>query len=253
MGRRAAAVWLVLGGCGGGGLPDVPPSVAREDAPRLLADEICRSLFECECSVNPYRDGERCQEVLEQRGTDADQVASQAGLTYDGACVSLLATTRRELGCGVEADEPACIPCRPFFGTGRAGEPCEKLGVTVDVDTCGQGLRCVDRICVELCPTEAVLSLAERCAAGIESLGRCEAGLHCDAGTERCTVSPLVGEPCPDRICTQDAWCDPAAAGSCATRREAGEACVLGDSCVSGRCEDGRCAVSEASVCGLDR
>jgi hypothetical protein len=247
----ATAFIAVAFGCGEG-REDVPPSVERDEAPRLLAQETCRSLFACDCPVNPYRSQDQCHDVLELRGHDADMVADAAGLAYDGVCVSRLATTRRELGCDTMQDKP-CVPCRPFHGTSAAGEACERLGVTVDVDTCGPGLRCVDRICVELCPTEPILAAGERCAAGIEVLGECEPGLHCDSTTGACTVSPVVGEPCPDRICTHDAWCDPAARGerTCAELRAPGADCFENQSCTSGRCEDGRCTQPSPSVCDL--
>jgi hypothetical protein len=252
MRHRLAAVWIAFGGCKSSELPEVPPVVEREEAARVLAEETCRLLFACDCSVNFYRDEDHCLDVVELRGNDADWVAEGAELAYDGACVSTLATIRRELGCDVAEDGFVCLPCRPFFGTAAAGEPCRKLGVTVDVDTCAQGLRCDGGICVELCPT-ATLGEGEPCAAGIESLGTCEPGLHCDAVTQACTVSPALGEPCPDRICTTDAWCDLTTPDgpTCTERREAGASCFLDASCESDRCENERCTAPEPTVCSL--
>lgn len=251
---RRAAIWLALGsGCGDGGLADVPSIVERPDAPSLLAEETCRSLFDCDCSPNPYRDRDTCRAVLEQRGIDADMIALAAELEYDGECVSLLATTRRDLGCEAPDDAPACVSCRPFFGTGAAGDACEKLGVTVDVDTCGQGLHCVDRVCVDLCSSIPIVGRGDPCTAGIETLGECEPGSHCDASTQRCAASPVVDEPCPDRICTSDAWCDLAAPDgpTCADRIEAGADCFADDTCESHRCEEGRCTNPTPSTCTL--
>jgi hypothetical protein len=247
-----AAVSMSVGlGCGDG-RSQVPSIVEREDAPRMLAEETCRSLFDCACPVNPYRTPEHCREVLELRGNDSDRVARLGELEYDGACVARQVTVRRDLACDFRDDEP-CIPCRPFFGTGAAGDPCEKLGVTVDVDTCGQGLRCEDGICVELCPRLPRLGGGEPCVAGLEVLGACERGLHCDAATERCVVSPVVGEPCPDGVCTQDAWCDRVVPGEsvCAEPLEEGQACFSNESCGPGHCERGHCVEPTPSVCAL--
>lgn len=228
--------------------------IEEVEAPGLLASTTCKGLFDCACPERPFDDREECLGVLQQRGEDMASVAGSAGLVYDGACVSRLATVRHEIGCDVVEDAPRCIACKPYVGDGAQGQPCDKLGVTVDLDTCAQGLRCVDRTCVPLCDAVPILGVGEPCRSGIEVFGTCEPGLHCDAETQRCEISPALGESCPDRTCAVEAWCDLAAEPdpTCAERLPSGEACFLDEACESGRCEEGRCSELVPSVCALD-
>jgi hypothetical protein len=218
----------------------------------------CSVAFDCGCPDLPWPDEEACLELLALRIADTQTVAADAALRYDGVCVAQRLERSEAAACRTEdvddlRDAACAEACKAYVGTVEAGGTCQRFGITVDLDDCAQGLRCGDdKTCVPLCETAAPRPEGDRCMAGIEVLGPCEADLFCDAVDGRCRVAAAVGEPCNDRPCAGDAVCDLGQEPRiCVPRRDTGEACTNGEQCVSGRCVEMACAPRVALACEL--
>ena len=143
-----------------------------------------------------------------------------------------------------------------------AGEACTLQGASdsPNLRTCASGLHCNNGICA--IPTCSFGSPAITCDDGIpctcpEPLNEngqcptagicvplaersnCTADAGCVEGTRcfngLCTAIANVGDPCADRPCAKDAYCD-AANITCAAKKQTGEQCAHGMECVSETC-----------------
>jgi hypothetical protein len=251
---RRTGLALSLLGC----QPPVPPPFITEaDAVPALAQAVCSTAFACACPSAPWPDEPTCRMALEQRGNDTAMVAAQSSLRYDGVCVARRLDRLERLACTIEDDEEqdaACAgACKAYVGTIAEGETCHRFGVTVDLDDCARGLRCADdRTCVPLCEVADPLPEGDRCMAGIEVLGECDAGLFCDATDGRCKRASALGEPCDERPCAADGWCDLAQQPrTCIPRATAGQPCSTHDRCESELCIDDACAPIVPLACAL--
>lgn len=252
---RRTALALPLAACQ---IPAPPPFISEAEALPAIVDATCSTAFDCACPAVPWRDEDACRERVGQRTDDAAWVAEREGLRWDGVCVARWLDRLDRLGCVAEGvdDEriAACAgACKPWVGTIAEGEPCQRYGVTVDLDDCAQGLRCSDaKICEPLCVPAEPLPEGARCMAGIEVLGECDADLFCDATDGRCRVAADVGEPCDARPCAASAFCDLAQQPrTCAPRWAEGEPCRTDEACESGLCLDGACSPIVPLACEL--
>lgn len=223
-----------------------------------VAAAVCSAEHDCDCLAPAWPDRETCVDSEILRLQDSAVIASDHDLSYDGACVGLRVKAYADAGCDRDvALEPCALSCKPYVGEAAEGEPCERLGITVAVDTCAQGLRCEGGVCVPSCALAHPLEEGAPCAAGIESLGECTPTHYCTPDTERCAPRPRVGESCPDAVCEADAWCDRSSAdagsnaGVCVARRAAGAACTVDTQCQSDRCVDDACTAVPASACSF--
>jgi hypothetical protein len=240
--------------------PQLPTYVEETDFVQFLAVEACRDAFDCSCPDLRWDTPSDCREEQSQRRTDEMSIGQAAGLTYDGECVVEIILRARDLECEYRLGEDATDeqvtaatcpePCKPYYGDKARGEPCSRLGVTVSIDDCAQGLLCSDeRICEPLCSAQSPLAVGEACEAGAPEARPCTSGSYCNAQSLMCEVPPALGEACQDR-CADGSWCDRAPESPvCVSTLETGEACVLGEACSSGVCEDDVCAPPAAFVC----
>ncbi len=238
-----------LGGCG---LDPVVPVVAEDVVPGQLAAAVCRAEHDCECPTPRWPSREMCLEIERLAGEDLAALASREGLLYDGACAARLLERYDEADCDVEVDpELTCASCRIYVGPREAGEPCDRLGITFALDTCGQGLECEAGRCVPSCDDPPPLPEGARCTAGVQTLGACEDGLYCAVESELCAPAPQAGEACPDGVCAPSAYCDRSdpEAFVCVARLSAQEPCLVGLQCLSDRCVGGECAPEAAAAC----
>ena len=243
------SVWL--SGCG---LDPVAPVVAEETVPQQLASAVCRAEHDCECPTPRWPDRDTCLEIERTAREDIAALAAKEGLLYDGACAARLLDRYDVAGCDVEVD-PALTraSCRIYVGPAEAGDACERLGITFALDTCGQGLRCEADRCVPRCDPAEALPEGARCRAGVQALGEGEQGLYCAVESELCAPAPGAGEPCPDQVCADTAFCDRSdpEAFVCVARRSAEEPCLNGIECLSARCVGGECAPEAAAACSF--
>jgi hypothetical protein len=252
--RRTLIAFLVAG-CQP---PAPPPFITEADAAIAIPQATCATAFDCACPRAPWPDPATCEQALGQRTDDTAMVAAEVGLRYDGVCVARRLQRIDRLGCEAEDvdDERAAAcaeACKAYVGTIEAGQTCQRFGVTVDLDDCAQGLHCSDdRTCVPLCEGVEPLAEGERCMAGIEILGECDAGLFCDPADGDCRVAASLGEPCDQRPCAADGFCDLAQQPrTCVPRANAGERCSTHDACASGLCLDDACAPIVPIACEL--
>jgi hypothetical protein len=238
--------------------PEPPPFITEADAVLAIMQATCSTAFDCACPLAPWPDEATCEQAVAQRTSDTAMVAAEAGLRYDGVCVARILDRIDRLGCRaddveVERDAACAEACKAYVGTIAAGETCQRFGVTVDLDDCAQGLYCSDdRICVPLCEPVEPLAEGDRCMAGIEVLGECDADLFCDPVDGRCRVAAAVGEPCDERPCAAVAMCDLAQQPrTCVPRADAGQPCTTSDACASDLCLDDVCAPIVPLACEL--
>lgn len=234
--------------------PPPPPFVPQRDLGEVLLSSRCDIDLRCECPNTAFEDDEGCREARAVRIDDSIMVAEANELHYDGVCVGTLLELREAAGCtsALELEEPEerCLePCKPFHGEVAEGEECNKLGITVDVDDCAQGLRCVAAVCVPLCDLKPALEEGEACRAGIVELGVCAPSLHCNEEGE-CARAADIGSACDEVPCMQTAFCDlTSTPASCAAKRDADEVCNAPGDCRSDTCADGRCAEVTPLAC----
>jgi hypothetical protein len=246
---RALAFVLMGVGCG---LDPVVPVLDPAQAPAAIAEAICRAQHECPCQDPPWPDAMTCREQERQRLEDTAAVATETGLLYDAACGAAILAAYDEAGCEADPTVDACASqCRLWVGAGELGDPCEPLGITVDLDTCGPDLRCVQDACVARCEVPTPLGEGQRCRAGIEPLGECDEGLYCPVEGSECVPAPGDGAPCPDNVCAESAWCDRSQGTDfvCRARGAPGQACATDIGCLSRRCVGGECTELPAAAC----
>jgi hypothetical protein len=247
---QLAVAWLVAG-CG---LDPVVPVVEEAEAGPRLAEATCRAQHDCACPSPTWPDRATCLEQETQRADDAQAIAAREGLQYDGACAAALIARYDEADCDAAAPGVAvdtCPPCRRYVGTGQMGEACERLAITIDLDTCGQGLRCEEARCVPACDPPPVLVLGDRCRAGIEDLGGCEPGTYCGIESDQCEAAPVAGEPCPETVCDATAVCDRSIPDAfvCVARGAEEDSCSFDAQCLSAQCVGTRCTALAATAC----
>lgn len=249
--RDFASSLLLVGACAA----EPPPrSIAEADAPALVAEAVCRAEHECGCRQPAWPDRDTCMEAEVQALEDAAAIAATHDLVYDGECVARRVDAYDDAACAPEVPlDPCALACKAYVGTVDVGAACERLGITVDVDTCAQGLRCEAGSCVPRCDPAPPLAEGAVCAKGIEPVGVCEPALYCAPDTQRCAPRPAAGDPCPDDACLTSSYCDRAdpAAPVCRARVPEGDACLVDTQCESDHCDEGGCAPLAAAACSF--
>lgn len=226
--------------------PEPPPFVEQEQVGEVLLASRCEIDLECKCPDLAFDDEPSCREARELRISDTIMVAEANELHYDGVCVAELLELREATACAVgldieEAEDRCLTPCKPFHGDVGDGDACEKLGITVDVDNCAQGLRCVDAVCVPLCDAVVPIAEGEVCRSGLVDVGDCEPSHYCDEDG-RCAPATDIGSACDEVPCVQTAFCERTSMPpTCAAKLDGDEPCTAGTDCRSDTCADGRC------------
>jgi hypothetical protein len=251
--RRLLLLLLGLSACGDAPA-DAPAVVHEADAPQAVAAAVCSAEHDCACPAPAWPDRPTCVAAEVQALEDSSVIAAEHGLRYDGECVARRVQAYADAGCDRDVElEPCALACKPYVGDAERGEACERLGITVDVDTCAQGLACSAGVCMPSCEMQAPLPEGATCAAGIESLGECERTHYCASDTRQCVPRPEAGDACPDDACVDSAYCDRSDPDGprCTARRAAGAACSVDVQCQSERCVMDECAAPAASACSF--
>lgn len=249
---RVSLLSIVLVACTASSAP--PAVIDAADAPMAVAAAVCSAEHGCDCPAPAWPDEETCVAAEIQALEDAAAIAADHALAYDGECVARRVQAYDAFACEPEvAIEPCALSCKAYVGGAAQGEACERLGITVAVDTCAQGLSCEAGVCVPSCEHEPPLPQGAACAAGIEPLGECEPELYCTPDTRRCAPRPVAGQPCPHDACAASSWCDRSAADgpTCVAQSSAGAACSVDTQCESERCIEGTCAALPAAACSF--
>ena len=217
-------------------------------APGGLAAQQCSAVVGCGCGLQV--DVETCAEGLSQNYDSTREAAEAVGLEYDNDCAQRQAAWMEEIGCAIEADEllgqaGCALNCPLYHGWAGPGEECQVIAPRAT--TCAPGLDCVGGLCEDVCNNWR-LAEGATCWDPDQQLmlaGTCVEGTHCDVGdTNRCVVTPMRGEPCPDGTCLEGDWCNPEALPDprCEAIVGVGQACPTNQACETGYCIDDLCA-----------
>src|SRR5690606_10184000 len=121
--------------------PPEPIVIDQADAPTAVAAAVCSAEHDCGCPIPAWPDRETCVAAEIQRMEDAAAIAAEQNLLYDGECVGRRVQAHADAGCDRDfVLEPCALSCKPYVGDAAEGEACQRLGITVSVDTCAQGL-----------------------------------------------------------------------------------------------------------------
>ena len=217
------------------------------DCPDLLfADGSNRSVDDVLRCAEQWRTAP-CEELLDQRFPDCEphgQRALGASCMFNVQC-----STGR---CGGLADAADCKHCVEEAAVGAActdpavqcpidapcdGQVCADYGYTPPTRAeCGEGRPCPDgahcgvvEVGVYECMT--LPGVGEPCE------GICALELFCSSETDLCEARPSLGQPCPEGLCTPEAYCrdglifDPAPMEQpaiCMARSARGATCIPG-------------------------
>jgi hypothetical protein len=281
---------LSLAACKDEGFRDVPAEEAPQTFADVVCGqaESC-GCFE---DLDDLNDFDTCKAEYEAQLRFVIEAGAATGLTYDGTCIGRYLDLTTGLGCKTDADDhdfwDECRWCSLFHGHVAVGEPCEQLAGEDDedylFDDCAQGLYCVGGMCRDPCSTAGegddcrVAACAEGLYCGWEwdpetdeesatcrrwaqqgencEERHCANGLVCDWETSTCEPLPPrpgIGEPCPEGLCVDEAYCDTsdpdAQAWTCHARKGEGQPCEQSQECLNYSCEDGACAPDLPLVC----
>jgi hypothetical protein len=278
----AFVAWLPLASaCASGGSEAGP--VDEDELVPAIVEAVCELHARCDCEMPLTAD--ECRMTIEPSIRTFFDPANASGLTYDAACAGDALARYDELGCLTlteVAEQGSCAGCRIYYGSKRLGEACELREGTL-FDDCGQGLYCIEALCVDPCDPagEGEACIGRPCAEGLECHASldpdtevvtsecvaqagageacvelsCADELVCDE-TSICEAAPQPGEACAGE-CASGSWCDTSepdsAAWVCRAAQPDGAACQSGRECESETCdpEAQLCTPSEPFVCGL--
>jgi Dickkopf N-terminal cysteine-rich region len=258
--------------------------IESDDAPDVLAKQICAQVFACECpNTLDYTDEAAC--VAAVTGELAGQIdpVLDAGGSWDPECAGQMAKALADwecLGQNTAAREATFSPltCPVLKGVLGAGNSCNR---SVLGDDCQAGLACISGTCI---PTPTLpLQNGENCSYGNLP---CGSGSYCDwdasfdvqicqplqeagdACTEDqylcgpqgsdlvctagiCTPTPGEGESCEEfLLCGPGLYCDGGQDFTCQPRRELGDGCGADAVCpVDASCIGNICEADAAAVC----
>lgn len=290
----AATIGLVTPSCdsSGGSSSNGPSTIPEDQAAATYAKKYCQQLYACGCTGLTYANEATCVSIVTTEAEEEYMAPAKAtGLTYDGACMGKVIALYDTQGCKTFTelmplgDDAFCPGCSPYYGTVALGGACTESGE--GVDNCAKGLACDEGKCGPICGKDfPQLSEGDTCLdEQNDFLGDCGEGFTCLWSSKKSLKIPALGEPCPDGVCGEYAFCDmteptapkcaaaPAigqpcpqfqcAAGAfcdttdvanaiCSARFDNGTACKEGEGykCKSGYCgEDGKCAPEPPFVC----
>lgn len=220
-----------------GGLGCFTPLDRAENA---WATTVCHWWEKCEC--DEWGSVSDCEASARDDWNRFIERVSEAGLTYDGACMGRLMNAYDRRGCATPdkrrafEDEPRCPLA---YGEVEQGEACDDLfsfhGLTANyrVSDCARGLVCAAGACSKPARVQD-RDLGEAC----DWRATCREGLACRA--ELCVALPGPGEECPDRECDpRSSFCD--STQTCREPGEIGASCAAQEECVSAYCPNGTC------------
>jgi hypothetical protein len=268
---------------------DKPASpIAADDAPAVLAEQMCAQLFACGCpATGGYADEAECIDFVKVEIQNAIDLVVDDGGSWNAECAGELAKAMSEwecLGPTMASRESSfnVRSCPILKGTLGLGNECwqESLG-----DNCQEGLACIDNICVEA----LTLPVPEGgiCEYEWETLP-CASGTWCtwdQVGQQRtCQPLPQAGDPCPDGgytcgpaandlvceasvctaapgegesceaylLCSAGLYCDGGKDFTCQPRQELGDGCGGDPVCpVDASCINNLCEADPAAVCSV--
>ncbi len=204
--------------------------------------ELCETIVSCECSMALPVDA--CVTEFNANIDETRMQAEALGLSFNQGCADKTVDQLAAFGCAGFDDasdlDETCFACSPVHGDKPLGAVCTRMQGYSD---CAYNLTCRDGACVDPCKT---LKSGEACFADVgeefESLGTCDAGLHCDFESLTCKPSAGVGGACADfDECARDLYCG--VDMKCAPIPKEGEPCdflcEFGYTCEAGTCAPG--------------
>ncbi|WP_146155190.1 hypothetical protein [Enhygromyxa salina] len=278
------------GGDGDEGDGDEPATpIELDDAPALLAEQVCAQLFACSCpSAVGYEDEAECVATkTAEIEVMIDPIIGTGG-TWSAECAGELAQTWSQWAClgPTSASREASYSsrtCPIVKGTLALGADCSVSGLG---DNCQPGLACIDQVCVESptfpiavggvceynwdtlpCESGAIcdwnedytqrtcqtLPQAGDSCTGNSLCGPAANDLICNGETATCEPAPGVGEPCfQEFLCGPGTYCDGGKDFTCQPRVELGDGCGADAVCpVDASCVGNLCVADAAAVCGI--
>jgi len=207
----ASVLFVPLLGCGGAVQPE--PGVNPKDAPAMLAPAICAQAYRC-CTMdqlmkngNAGTDAASCEsKTLTALAGQVDAIESserKGRVNYDGvkvqACIDYLNDANTQCADLNMTFHLSGVPaCSSFL------EPKVAVGGACTLD-----FECIDGFCDT---TGAAAGADGRCRAlgkagdSCANMGRCEAGLNCDATAMTCTA-PAATTPPAGGMCFYSSGC----------------------------------------------
>ena len=264
--------------------------IPADEAPQVLAEQICEQMFSCACdNTGSYTNEAEC--VTEKSAEIAELMDEFAndGRSWSPQCAGELARVWSKWGCLGNAAALAeashiARTCELTHGTKLVGEECYHNDFG---DECSPDLACIDGMCrdaptfpvpkggvcqydyerlpceedtfcgwnadggVRYCRKPA--KVGDSCGQADLECGPASMGLYCNHSTSRCETIPGVGESCASTFqCQPDAYCDGGQDMTCQARQPIGSGCSTDAVCVAdARCEDNICTPGSARVCNL--
>jgi len=184
----------------------------------------------CPGTCQPFKTlGQACQdpECADGLACDGGTCKAQAGV--GGAC-----PCQNHLWCDTSGGSPVCKAYLPI------GSSCAAANVLCDMLTICAG---TPKTCQAYVGPGAACNPAD---------STCGPGYACDPGTSKCVSPPVVGQPCPDRMCLTG-YCDfLAVTPTCKAQLGDGATCnpmYMGMDCHSGMCNAATCAPTPMNRC----
>jgi len=267
--------------------PAPPPPIESADAALLFAEQICDSLYACDCSINHiFASQAACVTFRRDEYQALIDLLLQDG-TWDADCAGRMREAWARWQCmgpsAASQDEfydP--LTCPIIKGTAGVDEPCERTALG---DLCAPGLQCLANVCVDVSLPVAIGDVCRFswqnlpcvdgafCAYNFETAldicvaspapgdscsdtGQCGIaadGLVCDNSVGICEVAPGPGEPCADQnTCAPGNYCDGGKDFTCQPKFGIGDGCSANAVCpVDATCQSNVCTAVEAAVCVL--
>lgn len=224
-----------------------PPEVAVVDVEEQLSDVVCGLAAECECNFGrQFSTNAECLTWAGMQQSEAERLMNTYDLTWEPTCVGWYVRAFEELECASQdlfpndPDGDGCGACQPLHGDKLAGASCTEY--EYGFSDCGQGMRCQQGTCIELCPEPQ--RLGEPC-----DFEGCGEGLYCDVFTDAtpvCREKAGDGEDCSVVECAEQLRCvlgdpmDPMSA-RCESLATTGQACMGHADCTTRYCPAGFC------------
>jgi hypothetical protein len=217
--------------------------------------------FDFECKSPAF-----CQVDLACPGKCAPLLAAKSACDRDDQCASGLVCTdpgtcEQPAGAGQSCQEGSATPCAlgllciggdPAGGTpGTCKAPSELFTAALGADCtlaggplCTLGLSCaVESVTASGVTTKCVAESSTACSISVPDM--CPTGQYCNIPAQQwqgtCAPLPTDGQPCTaGDDCAPFTRCE---AGTCRSMKDNGGTCQNDDTCYSGKCAGGACAV----------
>ena len=248
---------MIISACGGvddAGFDPVP----EPELPGTSAEVYCGLVFGCDCA-SAFPDEQTCIESRTMEWEMQQQLAQDAGLSYDAQCAGTNLGRLQQRGCASTFDSECSSFCSVYHGNVPLGGDCTAPVQGQTWSDCAQGLEC-NGTCVDPCGSaEGLLGNGELCRGPDgELLGMCKSSEDLFCGeNDRCVPFPGVGEQCIDTeqgggICASGLFCDLSdeANPTCKTAPGPGQPCADGQCSEGNVCVDLTCIALPPAICG---